>query len=308
MRDLNRKLEKFLKEKAEVQKKPKITSTPSKSTVASPCKPVTATITKKVNCRNFSMTLSFYNNPKFNEQGPRQNYAILHESQKLKSLDTAPLTERARSPRRNPIIQDGDEPVQEIRSTLKISPLSGKTTMFTEEPAYSRKMRGEFNGIQSARSLSPRPQGIRTNIAPVRLQNPEDQPRQLKTVVVPHMNNVYNPIVEGDPKSVKLIRERNHAQPSEEYLKMNDKKSILGADRGTSPKGRVFWDTKIPLGSNLSETYTPDQKFSSPRKTQPSDGLKDLIEYTYSPTFRDQGVSAKCNSVPISAVLRTSAN
>jgi len=252
------------------------------------------------------MTVSFINTAK-SESFKLKDFAVVHENHVNKYLPT-PNTDRARSPKRDPILQNNEEEVHEFKASKRT--IATKTTMFTEEERHSRRHQGEFNDRHEARSQSPRIEGIRTNIAPSR-DFSTDVKRQLKTIVPNHLKNTFNPIVEGDPKSIKLIKERNHAEPSEEYQKMMDKKCLLPTERVVSPrvgspKGRVCWETSIPLGEQPLQAYVDKTPVKKQRKLKISnqESAKDLLEYTYSPKFRDQGVSGKCTNVAASALVK----
>jgi len=259
------------------------------------------------------MTVSFTNQTK-PDNFKIKDFAVTHEAHVHKYLPT-PNTDRARSPKRDPILQNNDEGVQEFKPCLR--PVTAQTTMFTEEEVYPRKARGDFNERYHARSQSPKIEGVRTNIAPPRDYS-TDVKRQLKTIVPNHLKNVFNPIVEGDPKSIKAQKARVvHVEPSEEYQKMMDKKSLLPTERIASPrvgspKGRVCWESSIPLGEQRIEAYTEKSQSPVKRHKNPqlatSDGLKDLIQYSFSPKFRDQGVSGKCSNVPASTLVKAVEN
>lgn len=317
MKDLNRKPIKFDSKKNSPVKKSQsgasspvkgFSASPVKSSFGSPAKKgFSTTITHNINSRRVSMTVSFFNTTK-PENFKLKDFAVVHETHVAKYLP-APNTDRARSPRRDPILQNNEEEVREFKPSKRTIPT--KTTMFTEEERHSRKHPGEFNDRHEARSQSPRIEGIRTNIAPPR-DFSADVKRQLKTIVPNHLKNVFNPIVEGDPKSIKPIKERHHAEPSEEYQRMMDKKCLLPTERVASPrvgspKGRVCWETSIPLGEQPIQAHVEKSPVKKQRKFKigsNQESAKDLLEYTYSPKFRDQGVSGKCTDVAASTLVK----
>jgi hypothetical protein len=255
--------------------------------------------TKKANSRNFSMTVSFFN-PKISKPYP-QDFVIRHEDLKQKLM--VPQSARYASPKRDPILQNGSEGVQTFRSSCRRLPESDKMAMFSEEPTYSKKIQGEFNPITHARSLSPRVEGIRTNIEARREYSPDIFRRQLKTVNNAHQNKP-NPITEGDVKGVKLIRSRS-PPPFLESQRYNDTKSLLPSERGVVSRGRVFWDTKIHINTDrieLEQQEEATKRYVSPNQHRHKKGqdMKDIVEYQHAPVFRDEGVTQKVNVVPVS--------
>lgn len=303
MRDLNRKVEKFVKEKnvASAKKARDSALAPHVIYGVSSGPKTSAKINKNLTTRSFSMTVSFFN-PKFEKNYPK-DFAIRHEDKQAGIIAAAPETT---SPRRNPIVQDNNEAVQEFKSTIKCTPLSAKTTIFTEEPAYSRKVAGEYNHVYNARSVSPKVEGIRTQIPTRRDNSPEEFRRQKKTVKSPHMKS-FNPIVDGDISGIKTVKQRTAPEISEATKKINDRNNLLAADLGNSGRGKIFRDTNVTLNSDRTDLDSQRShlgaRLGSP-KSKPKDSIQGLMEYNYAPSFRDQGVADKCNNQTISNVIK----
>jgi len=306
MKDLQRKTEKFIRSKASSAKKNypasphltyKVTNIPPNSALAS----------TKSNSRTFSMTVTFFN-PRFDNPYPKE-FAIRHESTQMKTVANVP--DRMKSPKRDPILQNNDEPIKEERPTIRCFSPSTATlnTGDNERVLFDRKAKGEFNHVHSARSSSPKIEGIRTYAPFLRDPSTDNLRRQLKDVRG-SQKNLFNPITEGDPKGVKLVKERTAPPISEQTKKINDRMTILGSDRGTSPRGRVFWDTNNVLLNTCPTDRETEQrlkeiktKIVSP-KFNKSDGMKQLIGYDFSLPFKDQGVAGKCTNVPFSERLK----
>jgi len=313
MRDLVRKLDKFVKEKekaASAKKTQGLAPHLTYGILSASTKDGSNTINnkKKNLSRNFSMTVSFFN-PRFDNAFPK-DYSIRHEDLKQKNVENA-SPERYKSPKRDPILQNNTEPTQEFRSTLKLLPQSGKMTIFTEEPTFVTKSRGEFNHVDQARSLSPKIEGKRTFASPERNNSPENQRRLRKACKSPQ-RNLLNPIIEGDPNGVKIVKQRKlHQEPSEATKLLNERKSALPSELGYSVKGKVFRDTKLTIGVVPIEDDDSKKliikRFSSPQHKR-GDGMRGLLEYSYSSAFRDEGVSPKCNSIKMSDIIKAGQN
>jgi len=304
MRDLNRKLDKFVKEKANSSAKLNRILSPhvTYGVIASPTT-ATTTITKtsinsrKLNSRNYSMTVSFYN-PKF-EAGYPKDYSIRHENAKQKSLLKA-SPERLQSPKRDPILQNNNEPVQNSKPLRRKIPDAGKVTLFTAEPKVTQRAQGQFNLTHNPCIISPRKEGIKTDIPHAKETTPERERRIRKKVKVPHANN-FDIIVEGDLSHL-LHKGRKHLspKPSEEVKKLNDRKHFTASERGTSSRGKVFWDSKVGLSAHPIEDESKKKpqgkRFASPRQSY-GDGMKSLLEYDYSLRYREEKLSPKCNHI-----------
>lgn len=61
------------------------------------------------------------------------------------------------------------------------------------------------------------------------------------------------------------------------------------SERSSSQRGRVFWDTAVPLGTSPSERDVdqPKQRVGSPKYNR-SEGMGTLIQYNFALPFRDQ--------------------
>jgi len=311
MRDLNRKVEKFLKAK-------EITSASTKASRDSALTPhviygvssapkTSAKIKNNLSTRGFSMTVSFFN-PRFDKATFPKEFAIRHEDKKKNMIATSPDSSPVK---RDPILQDNSEQVREPRSCIKFTPLSARTTLFTEEQVYSKKIAGEFNHVYNARSQSPKVESIRTNI-PKRSDSPDEPRRVLRAVKTPHLIKP-NPITEGDLAGVAIRKERLAPEISEETKKINDRKTVLYADREASKKGKVFRDTNVNFEAEVNAETSKvssktDRGFLGARLGSPitkrEDSISGLLEYKHALTYRDQGVSDKCNNVPMSNLMR----
>jgi len=237
------------------------------------------------------------------ESAQHRDIALYHEDKMAKVRAGRPQTSDVKSPKRDPITQDNNEPNVEFRSCVKRMPESDKTTIFTDEQKFPSRNKGEFNDLFRARSVSPRVQGIRA-CNPYKEFQPEVKKRELKDVDLPFRKNIFNPITEGDPLSIKTIKTRvQHPEPSAEYQKMNNKLTVLPADLGNSPQGKIFRDTNKILGEEHPEAYKERSPARPKRQYKDRSEGKALIEYSYSPDFRDQGVSGKPTQVPISTLL-----
>jgi len=264
------------------------------------------TVIQNPNNRRFSMTVSLVQNCKF-DSAQHKDFVVYHESKVDKCLTSRGTTANVnRSPRRDPILQHNDEtPIPDFRTALKRLPETDRMATFTEEIKYSAKKQGEFHDLLRARSVSPKIEGIRM-CNPYKEHQPEIKKRELKEVDLPFRRNIFNPITEGDPLSIAPIKTRVvHPEPSEEYQKMMNRKTHLPSSLVaalTSPRGRVHRESNKIIGDQIPEALN----IASPSKRrQPKKELesKKLIEYSYSPDFRDQGVSGKCTQVPIANLL-----
>jgi len=250
------------------------------------------------------MTVSLVQNLKF-DSAQHKDFVVYHEGKVDKCLTSRASTTNLHGPRRDPILQANGEPNQEFKSTIKRLPESDKMAMFTEEVQYPARKKGDFNDLFRARSVSPKIEGIRC-CNPFKEHHHEVEKRQLKEVDLPFRRNIFNPITEGDPLSVQPIKTRIvHPEPSEEYQKMMNKKSILPSSLVTalvaSPRGRVHRESNKVIG-HIPEALN----IASPaKKRRPKKELesKKLLEYSYGPEFRDQGVSGKCTQVPYASML-----
>jgi len=318
MRDLNRKLDKFVKEKAASSAKLNRMLSPhvTYGVIASPTTAnttITKNITniKKPNSRNYSMTVSFYN-PKY-QPGYPKDYSVRHEVAQEKKLNIRLASpERIKSPKRDPILQNNDEGVMDMKPSIKHFPNAGQPTMFTAEPKVSQRGVGDFNLLHHPRSISPRRiEGIKTDIPHPKENTPEKERRLRKKVKVPHTNN-FDIILEGDLSNL-INKGRRHVspQPHIEAQKFNDRKHLLAADRGTSNRGKVFRDSKVKFGAHPIEIDTEvkpqGKRFVSPRQQNRADGMKSLVEYEYSLPYREEKLSPKCNHISF-ADLTISAN
>jgi len=304
MRDFNRKLDKFLKVKIATDKKNRALSPHvTYGVIATPTMSTAYTTTKK-NSRNFSMTVSFYN-PRFDGSYPKDCH-IRHEDNKQKYIMASP--ERAKSPKRDPILQNNEEPARDFKPSLKQTELTGKMTIFTAEPTVTIRNQGEFNHVHNARSISPKLNGKKTfvNVSNRTCVNDElvDESRRVRKGVSTAPKNPYNPILEGEGPRIKRRNEKTHIrlENSEHARKINDRKALLPSELGASPKGKVFWDTKITLDHSVeagSPVVKPmQQRFSSPQHAR--EGVKGILEYQHALPYRGHAVTPKCTSFTFS--------
>jgi len=250
------------------------------------------------------MTVSLITTSKF-ESAQHKDFVINHEIKVDRCLTARAATQETKSPtKRDPILQINEEPIQEFKSTIRRLPEADKMAMFSKDVQYSSRRKGEFNDLFRARSVSPKIEGIRC-CNPYREHQPEVKKRELKEVDRQFRRNIFNPITEGDPLSIKPIKTRVvHPEPSDELMKMNNKKTFLSASLAISPRGRIFRDTNQVIGEQIPEALTSRQSPArTSRRHREKNEAKGLIEYSYSPDFRDQGVSGKCTAVPLATLL-----
>ena len=137
--------------------------------------------------------------------------------------------------------------------------MSARTTLFTEEQVYSKKIVGEFNHVHNARSVSPKIESIRTNIT--KRSDSPDQPRRLKKgVKSPHMKN-FNPITEGDITGVLIRKERlvkKICYIEFTYFYFRPQKSLKAPRRSTIETTFFLLTEEIPKRAkcNLSILFT----------------------------------------------------
>ena len=131
MKDLNRKVEKFIKEKnnSATKKTRDSALTPHVIYGVSSAPKTFAKINKNLNTRSFSMTyntlptqisnpfssVSFFN-PRFEKAFPK-DFAIRHEDKKANIIATSPDTNRSPA-KRNPILQNNDEGVHVLLTII----------------------------------------------------------------------------------------------------------------------------------------------------------------------------------------------
>jgi len=316
MKTLQRTNDKFMKAKAAAKKSrpvpPHLTYRISNLASATPA--TAASTARRTAGRSFCMTVSFFN-PRF-DKPTIKDHVIRHENTQLQNL-TNRSPERYPSPRRDPILQNNQEPIQEFRSSIKCPNSFRERSEDSEEYLFDKKGKGEFSHLAGGElshrfNVSPtRPatQGIRTNIAHIR-ERSEDRPTRLRKEVKKLSLNLYNPITQGDPDSVKLVKERKVPEISDATKKLSKRKAGYLTDRDVSPRGKVFWDTSIqlsmePVDKDARPKVPPLKQRRSCHRFKREDSMKGLVSYEYSLTYRDQNVSGKCTEVPYSERLRS---
>lgn len=75
-----------------------------------------------------------------------------------------------------------------------------------DEYLFDKKSKGEYHPLNSARSSSPKIESIKTyHVLP---SESKDEYSRRKLKPVKQTREIYNPITEGDPKSVNLVKQR----------------------------------------------------------------------------------------------------
>jgi len=309
MRDLDRKVNKFIQERSVQSAKkargisPMMKSMLSPSTAAFSTAGQSATkVVKNVNNRTFTMTVTFSPqvNPRFHNTKSK-DISIYHEGNKQKAVTMKPF-DHAKSPKRNPITQDGQEPCYEFKAPFKATPLTGKMTIFDDEVPTKKKGEGDYKEwVSRPREYSPPVPCIKTHYGrALREDMSPDSPRRIRKGPTKSLKNLLNPIVEGDLDSLIARRVRKGALnkgPSDETQKLNDRKQLMSTDIGYSPKGRVFRDTSLVGFAHPIEETAPvkGRRYASPQfRKQPE--MHGLLQYSYSGSFRQENVSPKCTS------------
>jgi len=265
--------------------------------------PVTtaASSNSKKNSRNFAMTVSFYN-PKY-EGGYPKDYSIRHEDKKQKSF-VMNSPSRAKSPKRDPILLNNDEPVLDFKPRIKMFAESRTMAMVSEKPSITQKsLCGDFNQSVHPRMHYTKIEQRRPDVKRLDESSDTGQYRRLRTATKSPIKNLYNTITEGgDPQSWEKATRRRHIAPhvSEQNLRLNDFKLLRNVDRRVSPtRGKMFRDSSIEITDasflDRSSMQKPiRERHASPEQVR-GDKMRGLLEYSHSLPFRDQNITRKIN-------------
>lgn len=229
-------------------------------------------------------------------------FAVLHENQIEKRLTSPNRNSRLGSPQRNPILQENVE-VQEFKPHHKTTPNSYKMAMFTEEPPVHQKAHGKFYE-KLALNMMPEPRKEGIKIVPHKVSamtEPDEEKRHKKPVDFAHRAK-FNPITEGDPKSVKSPKKPIWSIENSELKKMNDKKYLSSFEKGTlANKGKVYKDTTISLTHNPDPYVSPKKKQQPPLPEKHRGSIASVITYE-NVYHRPDVLPQKCTEVPANVV------
>jgi hypothetical protein len=242
--------------------------------------------------------------------GPHSNeIAIHHESRIFKNLVAKADAKRVT---RDPILQNGEEPVYEFRSSIKrLKSADRMSTCADENWSHSKKV-GEYNHVFNPRSLEPKPQGIKA-FSQLPSESKDEYTKSVRKQVRGKSEVRRNPLTEGDETSQVARRVLKPVEEvSSHQKKYNDKKSLLPSERGLSSRGQVFRDQQISVvGSDMAERGSKtDRLIPSPRpQTEMGEKMrgfiKGVLEYDNAPEYRDVGVTHKCTTVKFADLLKS---
>jgi len=242
--------------------------------------------------------------------GPHsKDLAIHHESRIFKNLVAKADAKRVN---RDPILQNGEEPVYEFRSSIKrLKSADRMSTCADENWAKSKKV-GEYNHVFNPKSLEPKPQGIKA-FTQLPSESRDEYTKGVRKQVRGKSEVRRNPLTEGDETSQVARRVLKPVEDcSDHQKKYNDKKFLLPSERGTSSRGQVFRETQISVvGSDMAERGSKtDRLIPSPRPVTEMEEkmrgfIKGVLEYDNAPEYRDVGVTNKCTTVKFADLLKS---
>jgi hypothetical protein len=245
--------------------------------------------------------------------GPHSNdIAILHESRIFKNLVAkADAKAENKQIKRNPILQDGDEPCHEFKSSIRRLVSADRMSTCADETFSRSKKTGEYNHVFNPRSLEPKPEGIKA-FSQLPSESRDEYSKAVRKQVRGKSEVRRNPITEGDETSQVARRVLKPVEETSEHQKKyNDKKCFLPSERGTSSRGQVFRESNITIvGSDLTRGSKTDRLIPSPRPmTEVEEKMRGFIrgvlEYDNAPEYRDVDVTTKCTTVKFSDLLKT---
>jgi len=249
-----------------------------------------------------------------NKMPTSRDVAILHESRIFKSLlEKAARINPPQSPNRNPILQEGQDYVQEFRPCFMRLGSAERVPESLDENFKRTKAMGEFNYNYNP-PQDPRPQGIKAfSILPSPCL--DENPRRISKAVRHKSEIRRNPILDGDQTSGLIKRSRKPGVQTDHQEKLNQRKYFLPADRGRSSRGKVFRDGTFTLGeTEISSTVgsTTDRMNTTAKVARPLTAteekvrgyIKGVLQYEAGPKFRDEIVTDKCNKVKFADILK----
>lgn len=230
-----------------------------------------------------------------------KDIAIVHESKIMQNL-VQRASRGKEIPKRNPILQDGDEPCYKFKPSVRRLASADKMSESMNERIPRARNTGEFNYIYNPPCLDPKPQGVRTFVLHPSESSDENH-RPMRKQMRPKSEYGRDPIVQGETNIKR--RMRGAGVQAEEQKTYNDKKFLLPSERGSSKRGQVFRNTTFTLGDN---DYCLGQRAQTERATSPPARpltafqekmrgyIKGCMEYASGPAFRDDGITEKCTS------------
>jgi hypothetical protein len=241
--------------------------------------------------------------------GPHsKDIAIHHESRIFKNLVAKA---DAKKVSRDPILQNGDEPVYEFRSSIKRLKSADRMSSCADETWQRTKKNGEFNHVYNPRSLEPKPEGIKA-FSQVPSESKDEYKKNVRKQVRGKSEVRRNPLTEGDETSQVVRRVLKPVEDtSDHHKKLNDKKFLLPSERGQSSRGQVFRETQIAVvGTDYERGSKTDRLIPSPRPMTDMEEkmrgfIKGVLEYDNAPVFRDHEVTNKCTTVKFADLLKS---
>jgi len=238
----------------------------------------------------------------------RQKLIVMHKSIDLTNINRSPS-------KRDPILQNNEEKTHAFKPACKRVEGAGETTMFTAEEKPRNTKPGEYHPHHGTNP--PKKEKINSikkiHSVPSKSHH-ELKKRELKTVQTTRES--FNPITEGDPKSVKTIKIRNVEQQISEHMsKLNDKKHLLPSERAVSPRRAPGGSGQSPTRLRVNMAEEHEHYMASPPKTvltEPDEvhpqvkkhrgTISTLLNYKFAGEYRDQGVTDKPHKVPAKIV------
>jgi len=202
--------------------------TPKAKKVSSPLSGYTAK-------KNFTAT-SFFKAAKTPSAGIRpqiaysgspnsKDIAIHHESRIFKTL--VAKADNAKLVKRDPILQNGDEPVHEFRSSIRRLKSADRVSTCADENFSRSKKVGEFNHVYNPRSQEPKPEGIKA-FSQVPSESRDEYTKTKRKQVRGKSEVRRNPILEGDETNLVTKRVLKPVfETSDHQQKLNDRRSFF---------------------------------------------------------------------------------
>jgi len=244
--------------------------------------------------KNYSLTPTA-NRPTFSK-----DIAILHESRIYKSLITAVQKKQEQNKKRDPILQNNNEKNIEFKSSIRRLASADRMSSNMDEHFRRSKKTGEFNHIYNPQVQPEEALGIKTfRVLPS--TSSDEQYTRLRKARCTSSESFRNPITEGDEKSAVYKRWRGAVEVQDEHQKLNDKKYLLAADRGCSPRGRVFRDMSLTLGDYDYGTESKYETYVGAQTARPMSSheekmrgfIKGAINYESGPAFKLDTIAEK---------------
>jgi len=231
-----------------------------------------------------------------------KDIAIVHESKIMRNL-VERATRGKEIPKRNPILQDGDEPCYKFKSSIRRLASADKMSESMNERIPRARNTGEFNYIYNPPCQDPKAQGVRTFVHHPSESADENQ-RPLRKQVRPKSEYGRDPIVSGETNIKR--RMRGAGVQADEQKTYNDKKFLLPSERGNSKRGNVFRQMTLTLGDNdfsnvaqraqTERAVSPGARPMTAIQEKMRGYIKGCLEYSSGPAFRDDGITEKCTS------------